>query len=86
MGAEVIVGLCDELAHFIDEQANPRSSQHGGQRVDPAIGEGQHQAAGEEEQETSPEDMSDVEFIGRNLRIPRHFQEEPGHDNADGKT
>ena len=60
-GVEVVVGGGDELADLIDEQPNANPAQDGACRVDPAIGDQQGQQGGDEEGQSPPQHVGDVE-------------------------
>src|SRR5450759_3674394 len=80
---EVIVVACNELPDFVYEQTGAHPAQHTRHGIGPTVCEDQWQERGDEQKQSAPEDVRDVERAVAQLRIARQGQEQ-AHQN-DGR-
>ncbi len=73
---EVVVALRDEFPNLVDEQTDADAGQGAAHPVHPAIGEDQGKQRSDEEQQSAPQDMGNVQLSAAQLWIPRQLQEQ----------
>jgi hypothetical protein len=82
---EVVVVQRDELAHLVDEQADPDPGEHGAGPERPSVGEQQRAQRRAEQEQPAPQDMRDVQLAAAQLGIAGRRERRAHHDHRQGE-
>jgi hypothetical protein len=81
-GEEIVILLGDELPDFVNKKPKSDARQHRADYRCPSVLHHQGHGAGEEQRQSAPERMGEVERRATDLRIAGEHEEQAGHGNG----